>query len=228
MKKSLLFSGLAIVGTVLTAVLANSAGKKISKIDSPTKKDLVRTYAPTVLTGGATIACIIFSYRLSAKQIAALTSMGAAGTKKFNAYRKEIRDRYGQDVDQDIMAQIATQDWQITPALPESDNKELELFYESYTETPFYASSERVQQAMYHLNRNFQLKGGVIFINEFYDFLGINAKANPYAGWYAGDMMDGGLTPWIDFYIADKVINGKKMKVIGYDYEPWIVDEDYR
>ena len=58
---------------------------------------------------------------------------------------------------------------------------------------------EAVINAEYHFNRNFAMRG-YANLNEFYEFLGLSeTKEGDVLGWNSWELMEGGLSSWIDF-----------------------------
>ena len=109
----LILTGLACVGVVATSVVSIFAGKKLKEKDEivqkkieekkaageiVTKKQSVILHvrekwpalAPVVVTSIATGACIIGSYKISAKRIVALTTIATVATSERDMYKKAL------------------------------------------------------------------------------------------------------------------------------------------
>ena len=183
--------------------------------------DLVKALALPVAAGAATCTCILVHGRITAKEIGALTAGSTLLLNKYKKYREKVHDICGEETARKIDAEIAKDDWEMSPRLP-SGSKNETLFYDSFSERFFYAPADRVQQAMYHLNRNLQLRGDAT-INEFYEFLGLDGiMFGDRMGWdisYFIEIL--GITPWIDFSCNDlRDGGGEEFVVINFDWEP--------
>lgn len=231
MNKTTLLSGAACVGVVATAVLSGRSALKAEKVlaeKSPEgKMETVKTLAPVyilpVASGVATIAAIIASHKLDTKVIAALTAAAGIAEEKYRKFKGKVTDILGEEKVQGIEAEIAKEDWGMSPALPTRGEGEAQLFYDSYSKRYFYAAPARVTEAIYHLNRNLQMRGYVP-LNEFYDFLGIeeNAEVGDIVGWsdrFFIEVLE--VTPWIDIWLKDTTNdNGELVTVFGFDFDP--------
>lgn len=92
----------------------------------------------------------------------------------------------------------------------------------------FYFQSTKldVQEAKYHLNRNFIIRD-MASLREFFAFLGIldqfPQELDDSYGWEVYSMYDGGLKPWIDFE-DDQIVDpstGIPINCIRFTWEPW-------
>lgn len=226
-------TALGVGGVVATAIVSSYDTKRYlenyKKPDNKKEqaKQIAKNYWPTAITIVGTSACVIFSHTLDAKKIAVLTTAITALEEKFRKYRKIITEKLGEEEEHNIYAQVVDvkDTWYTSPGLPESDNGELVYFYDEFSEKFFRATTERVQQAIYHLNRNFQLRGHA-YLSEFYEFLGFEDELitdlSKMIGWsdtyYLEEM---GLTPWVDLYFEEKTAsNGVTYYTIIYDLEP--------
>lgn len=78
------------------------------------------------------------------------------------------------------------------------DPSEKILCYDSYSKRYFESTMAAVLNAVYHINRNLQLRGDAT-INEFYEFLGIDGiEFGDEIIWDMNDLMEGGIM-WLDF-----------------------------
>jgi hypothetical protein len=163
-----------------------------------------RFYVPTVAIGSATIACIFGANVLNKKQQASIASVYAMLDQSYKQYRNAANEYYGPDADANIKAQMAKSTYVshdgyrvYNPDLDEAS--ENVFFYDLYSERFFEAKMAAVINAIYHLNRNWQLKGEST-VNEFYKFLGIDEiPGGDEIGW-ADEFAEQGFM-WIDFNI---------------------------
>lgn len=214
-----ILTGLGSIGVVATAVLAIKATSKAVKVlkdskeekgEELTKSEIVKKvgkiYIPTVLTGEATIGCIIGSNVLNKKQQASLMSAYALLDNSYKEYKNKLKELYGEEAHQDIVNSLAVEkadDIYIhsecicsnCDLALDGHSSEPKLFYDEYGKRYFEATVEQVMSAEYHLNRNYILRGFSV-LNELYEFLGLEpTKYGSVVGWAP---LDDGMY-WIDF-----------------------------
>ena len=239
-------SCVASVGVVVTAiaaakatpravalVYANSRKNHDGDPYAYTKKEAFiaawKCYIPAVAFGASTIVCIMGANALNRRQQAALTSAYALVQNSYKEYKDKLKELYGEEAHNAIMDSIikekckevsisANGGW-YGSSLDFGDGMEPEItrtFYDSFSQRYFESTIEKVIQAEYHLNRNFMF-AGVIPLNDFYEFLGLEkTELGDAVGWSScnGDIY------WIDFnhhrltlddgmeiYVIDMVLN---------------------
>lgn len=118
---SLIFAAISTVGLIATTVTAVRATPKALKLvyeampdenlDEFTMKDALKAcwkeYIPSMVLGGATIACIFGSAAVNKKQIAALAGAYALTDKVYREYREKVKDELGEDTDVQIRKALA-------------------------------------------------------------------------------------------------------------------------
>lgn len=222
----------ATIGVITTSIFSARGALKVDstlKEEAPDSiKETIRIaipkYLPAFISGGLTIAFIFADHSISAKQIAALSSMLIMSERKFRSYRGKIKEILGEEKESEIYAEIAKEQCYLYPELPSRTRTSedfCELFYDSYSERFFWSSVEQVQQAMYHLNRNFTFRGWS-FLNEFYEFLGIDdIPVGDEVGWSATSFLEDGLEAWIDFSSREIVDEkGEKYRIVDFTWDP--------
>lgn len=247
-------SCVASVGVVVTAVVAvKTTPKAVALIyaDSRkkhdgdpyayTKKEAVasawKCYIPAVALGASTIACIMGANALNRRQQAVLTSAYALVQRSYKEYKDKLKELYGEEAHNAIVDSIAKEKckeisisanggW-YGSSLDFGEGMEPEVtrtFYDSFSGRYFESTIEKVIQAEYHLNRNFLLKG-VISLNDFYEFLGLEKTVfGDAVGWSScnGDIY------WIDFnHHRFTLEDGMEIYVIDMVFEPtaeWMED----
>lgn len=240
---ALIFSGIAVVGVFGTAVAGVWSGTKASKIlsenpDAETWKEKLnltwKYYALTIVAAIGTSACIIASHRISAKQIAALSSIAAAGATTFNQYRDKVREVIGNDAEEELYKEVKQKtQWVIHPELPNEGvdlDDESYLYFDGFANRYFRSNPYRIIQAIYHLNRNFHMRGSVS-VNEWYDMLGIDGiEGGDEITWDADDFFESGLIDQIDIFKNESVVEetGEKCTGIFFDWDPGTLHEDWR
>lgn len=237
--KSLIFSVLGIVGVGAVAFFSSKSAlryEKYSREENPEKtsekaKLFAKAYWPTGIAMGGTIFCIVFAQKINAKRIAMLAGTAAFLQQKYKKYREKVIEEIGPEKEQEIQTEIAKEGLLMYPALPQNEASNEVLFYDTFSGAFFRATVDRVKDAMYHINRMFQLKGDVSMA-EFYEYIGIdpndiaNLEASSF-GFDTFEFSDSGLIPWIDFSIGEGVTdNGEKYQIIYYDWEPTFLYEE--
>ena len=239
---------LGAIGVVATSVLAVKATPKAVDIIraregidhegnyyGPTKLEVVqltwKCYIPAALVGLSTIACIFGANVLNKRNQASLASAYALLRESYQQYRKAANTVYGEDADSKIIAEVAKKKYISADGCyihnPDSDSEEL-LFYDSFSQRYFTSTMSSVLNAQYHVNRNFTLRGWSN-LNELYDFLGLEEHSGgDVIGWSADEMLECGLTPWIDFEnCLVEIDDGLECYIISTLFEPTVLDSDY-
>ncbi len=213
-----------------------------------TKKEAIiasiPAYIPTAISAAATMACILGANVLNKKAQASLMSAYMLTNQHFNEYRKAAKEVYGEDADRKIKEQVAirnyNEDFMVYPSLTydtDDDEANKVLFYEPYTETYFWSTIERVQQAEYHANRTLQLEGG-LSLGRFFEFLGVTVEDDVLysTGWSMDNLLCDVGCLWLDFYNTLHDSDGKvdannqdipSFYVIEYMIDPVLDYEDW-
>ena len=177
-----------------------------------TFKVVAPCYISTAVSVAATSVCIAKGYSVGSAQIAAATGFGAAVLDRYHAYRKVVTEDLGVEKEREIyekaVAMEVDRDHVIFPQLPcdvtGKDNDA--LFHDVETDIWFRSTTEKVQQAIYHLNRNFQ---GMYVMNglTWYNFLGVPLpydihKKMENRGWSVAQFIEWGYEiVWIDLFM---------------------------
>lgn len=170
-------------------------------------------YIPAVVTGAASIGCIVGSNRLHKERNAALLSTSLMLSEIHKDYKDKVIELYGAEADERIeRARTGAGDETLT-------------FYEPISNRYFERTMAEIIDAEYHFNRNFSLRS-YAELNEFYDFLGLDrTEYGSKAGWSleAGEVYYG--YTWVDFYHERR--EGPD-GLVYYSIEmPFIPTEDY-
>ena len=246
---------ISAAGVVVTVVLAVKATPKALKciekekeVKNPengenlTRMETIaacwRCYIPAAATGIATIGCIFGANALNRRQQASLVSAYALASRSFNSYKRKVKELYGEEAHEKVMASLAAEKStkpeisagslaQMTSLGFEDANEEERLFYDAISDRYFQATISQVLQAEYHLNRNFAIGGGFITLNQFYEFLGISrVKGGDEVGWMVSDELY-----WVDFdhqkTVVDDGLNGEvECYIIDAPFPP-VSEEEY-
>lgn len=237
----ILLSIAGVMGVVATTVVSVKATPKAIKIleerriqkgENLTVKDKVeatwKLYLPSVGIAFATVACIIGANVLNQKAQASLASAYALISSSYNRYKGKIIEKFGKEAHDNIISELKIEKANAMPitagsiimdsCLDFDTNEEETLFYDEYSQRYFTSTISKVLKAEYHLNRNYVLGGGV-YVNDFYDFLGISHidGGDAEIGWssYDSDIL------WIDFnHIKSTTDDGLEVCIIEMVFEP--------
>lgn len=203
----------ALIGVPVTALLsARAAIKCKTELDEKkpeTTKDkakiVVKHSILPVAAGGCTLFCVFGMDSAVKSSVEELTYI----SKKFFKYREQVAKEVGEEKAAEIEAAIAKEDWGVSvngEVLPRGDDHELVNFSFISTDgtlTYFKTTVDRVKEAMYHLNRNFQLRGWCL-LSELWEFIGITTdEYSDTHGWSYQQMAEWGYVPWIDYSLYE-------------------------
>lgn len=152
---STLLSCIGIIGVIATAVMAAKDSTKahyllvdaeIEKGDELTTKEKVLVaapaYIPTIVTAGATIACVLGANILNKRGQASLMSAYALLDTSYKEYRRKVEEIYGEGSDDAIMSELAKDEYEEAPIdeLPEGET----LFWDSLSGQYFTSTIDEV------------------------------------------------------------------------------------
>jgi hypothetical protein len=181
------------------------ASERLAKVYVETGWQLTKIYAPTLLTGSASIALVLGGHGMMAKRQAQLVAVYAALDASYKAYRQRIRDEFGDDVERNIYTRPSMR------ALDETENEgdleACELIDLGDTNPSPYArffddaSPNWTKTAEWNLMflraqeqwANDRLNNqGFLFLNEVYEALGLpRSQAGQIVGWKHNGSGDG-------------------------------------
>ena len=182
-----ILTGLGIVGVTATAILAAKATPKALELleerdkfkqeeygESLTKTEKVLAmapaYIPAILTGLATISCIIGMNRVSYTKQVSLMSAYTCLNNSYEEYRRKVKEVFGEDgankVDEELEKEMA---------LLEQYGSlfEKNVFYDEISKRYFEMSMYEIKDAEYKINRMFNFLG-CLKLNEVYEFLNLS------------------------------------------------------
>ena len=216
--------------------------------DKPTYyKEVVKAswkcYIPTLVSTTLTCAALIASNRLTAKQVALLSSAVAGAGSLVSKYRDKIREHVSPEVLAEIDKEVAKEE--ITKARPPvistsgllstenfdpSEDGEY-LFFDPFTKVKFRATKLGVMAAKYYLNRNFAL-GGNVGLDMFYGFLGLTLPEE-YLGceWDCNVVGEDDGFYWVDIDLVKSdepdPETGEQYYIIEYGMDPGECEDSY-
>lgn len=215
----LVLSGLAVIGLVGTTISAIQSTPKVydllkkaeeEKHEKLTKFEVMKIavpeYAPTLLLGTATMACIIGANMTSRRHQTSLASAYGLLDQSYKKYKNKVIEHCGIETHDQIMDEIIAEEAEPRYIHAYSMFSDCRQFLDEDYSSPllfcidagerkfFSAPLEQVLLAEYHLNRNYTMRG-VSLLNEFYDFLGLEKTSEgEELGWSVTDEYT-----WVDF-----------------------------
>lgn len=189
--------GLAIRNTAkYKDIMHSKENKKMDNIER--LKVAVPLYLPVVLLTGGSIACIMGATVVNAKHQRSMTAAYILLDNSFKQYRNKVVELYGSDATQKVGIELTNDKFE--EKKPQMKNSENDLFYDEYRGEFFESTLDNVREAMYHVNRNFILRG-YTSLNEVYDFLNLShTDQGDVLGWSADYGWCYYGYSWIDYY----------------------------
>ena len=210
--------GLAINATAKYKDIIYEKEKEGSAIDTADKvKVTLPLYIPVAILSVGSLSCIITGTILNKKQQDSMVSAYILLENSFKQYKNKVIELYGQETQKKVETEI-TNDKFDEKKIPENV-----LFYDEYSGEFFESTFDYIREAMYHVNRNFILRG-YTDLNEVYDFLNLpHTDAGDSLGW----SMDAGYAfygyQWIDYY-CEKIEkdDGVEYYILKFPFPPTV------
>ena len=191
--------------------------------DAELKKDLTiitvrgvgrvtKLYAPSLLLGAASIACLTKSHKLLEERNLALTAAYAAVDTAFTRYRERVVDRFGEETDQELrydsepvdLVDEETGKVESVVRVTDAPGAAYARFYDRESSCNWSEYSDVnlmfLRNVQNYMNDRLKARGH-IFLNEVYSELGLShTKAGAVVGWRWNK---GSGDDYIDFGIWD-------------------------
>lgn len=201
-----ILTGLSVVGTINTAVLASAASIKATRVvdeheinteykEDPKERWKERAkitwkfYIPTLISGTCTIGLVIFSNRLSVKRQAAVASALVTTQAYLSKYRDAVEEVIDEET-RDVVGKAFSA--KVEEENPTPDNyKDIfvhnaggeELFLETISGRYFRSDMTSVREAVVSANEQ-RINDFYVTLNDFYDMLNLPHTAQgDYMGW---------------------------------------------
>lgn len=199
----------------------------ITNVQTVTK--LLKVYSPAIALGTLSIASILFGQRILKKRNAAITAAYVAMERGFKNYRKNVVERFGDQVDKELKYGIKAQeivekdekgkDVKKTVYTIEGEPKEISPYARFFEESSDQWKKDSEYNLMFlrkqqdYANDVLRTKG-YLFLNDVYQMLGIpKTKAGQIVGWKYNSQGDN----YVDFGIYDVTDERKRAFVNGYE-----------
>ena len=181
-----ILTGLGVVGVATTAVLAAKATPKALELLQ--EKDeykqevygepltrfekvlaMAPAYIPAVLTGLATVSCIVGMNRVSYTKQASLISAYTYLNSSYEEYRRKVKEVFGEEGEAKVRAELGRE---IELYEKYGSLHEPRLFYDEISNRYFEMSMYEMKEAEYNMNRMFNFLGA-LKLNEAYEFFNL-------------------------------------------------------
>lgn len=191
--------GLAIRNTAKYKDIMRYPSKEDKPMDNVERlKVAVPLYFPVILLTGGSLACIIGATVLNAKHQRSMMAAYILLENSFKQYKDKVVELYGSDAPKKVETETTNDKFE--EKKPQLKNSENDLFYDEYRGEFFESTLDTVREAMYHVNRNFILRGYTT-LNEVYDFLNLpHTEQGDILGWSADYGWCYYGYSWIDYY----------------------------
>lgn len=157
--------------------------------------NVVKLYAPSVLLGAASIACLTKSHNILQERNLALTAAYAAVDGAFRRYRERVVERFGEETDRDLryehdvvdIVDEETGEIVATGEVLSAPGSAYARFYDEYSSRNWSPQPDInlmfLRQAQNYANDRLKARGHM-FLNEVFSELGMShTKAGAVVGW---------------------------------------------
>lgn len=210
--------------------------KDLTILYAHTGLQLVKMYAPSVILGALSITCIVSSNQILRKRNAALAAAYATVDSSFKNYRKNVVERFGEELDRELKYNLKAKEVEETVTDEKGNEKTVKKtvqvvdpnmpsdfarFFDNGSDN-WQKDAEHnlwyLKQQQNYANEKLRANG-YLFLNDVYDMLGIpRTKAGQIVGWlyrpedpsYKGDS-------YVDFGIYDYTKEQNRDFVNGYE-----------
>jgi hypothetical protein len=208
------------------------AKKDLAIVYTSTALDIAKLYAPSVILGGLSLAAMIQSHNILNKRNAALAAALTTATESFNRYRKNVVEKYGEEIDKELRYGIKKEKINTVDENGKTKKETVDVvsselngysdyarFYddgcEGWSKDPEYNLMFLKAQERYANDK--LMAQGYLFLNDVYDSLGIpRSKAGQVVGWvYNPENPDG--DNYVDFGLCDVYKENVRDFVNGYE-----------
>lgn len=241
---STILTCLGAVGVVATTVMAVKATPKaIAAVEARTEEkgeDLTRletiavvapAYAPSAITGIATVACIFGANILNKRAQASLMSAYALLDKSYKEHKGKVKELFGEEGLFQVKESIAKDKYEEQKPEVHDGN---ELFYDAYSRRFYESTMDRVKNAAYEVNRKMATEYGVS-LNDYYEMVGLDPiEGGDIVGWSVGQCYEMYWESWLDFEYQQTTINDDETQlddiectIVTILQEPFPNFEDY-
>ena len=181
---------------------------------------IMKLYAPSVIIGAGSIACLLESHNVMRNRNAGLAAALAATTESFKQYRERVTAKYGDEVDKEMRYGIKKEkkekDGKKTKEdiVVGCDEKELSGYARYFNESNInWTDDPQFNMMFLRQNQNWAndklISQGYLYLNDVYDALGFpKTKAGQVVGWVYDPKNNERGDNYVDFGIYDLNVRG--------------------
>jgi hypothetical protein len=189
----------------LSSYSPNDGRKDKAVIYTRSVGKIAKLYAPSLLLGAASVACLTKSHSILTQRNLALTAAYAAVDEAFRQYRDRVVEKYGEDQDREFRYSSEEVDIvdekgklhteiRVGPDTPSMYARFFDPLSDCWDKNPEY--NLIFLQCQQRYVNDMLIARGHVFLNEVYDKLGLDrTKAGSVVGWIVSDDNDN----YIDF-----------------------------
>lgn len=200
-----ILTAIGITGTVTTAYLTGKASVKAHRILEEQRKTIDdmtvreetklvwKVFAPPVVSGAATITCIICATRIGTRRAAAMAAAYSVSEKAWAEYKEKVVEKLGHEKEEKIRAEVAQNRIDKNPV----STREViitgggdVLCYDSISGRYFQSNVETLRRAQNDINQQI-LTDMFASLYDFYNKIGL--PTTPYSnevGWNADVLLE--------------------------------------
>lgn len=229
-----IMTGLGVAGVISTTAFAVKATPKamllieeakevMSENDILTPMDTVklawRPYAPAIIMGGLTIACILSAHQINTTRNTALAGIYSLTENRLRDYQKVVSETVGEKQQEEIRDKVAVNELKNNPigsCIADTKEGGTMLCYESLSGRYFRSDVETIKSVFNELNRKIVSNNYmVVYLNDFYDELGLSStRIGDLLGW---ELDDGP----VDYVFSSQLTkNNEPCLVVNFSVEP--------
>ena len=181
---------------------------------------IMKLYAPSVIIGAGSIACLLESHNVMRNRNAGLAAALAATTESFKQYRERVTAKYGDEVDKEMRYGIKKEkkekDGKKTKEdiVVGCDEKELSGYARYFNESNInWTDDPQFSMMFLRQKQNWAndklISQGYLYLNDVYDALGFpKTKAGQVVGWVYDPKNNERGDNYVDFGIYDLNVRG--------------------
>lgn len=199
-----ILTGIAVTGTITTAVLVGTASFKAAdvlanfeqnddyELSNKDKFEMVwKLYIPSAAVASSTIAAIVMSNRIGSRRAAAVAAAYSITDRAFTEYKEKVVEKIGENKERAVRDEIAQDRVNAVPPqqlVIAAEGKVLCM--DSFSNQPFMSTMEEIRRAENNINKQI-LHSDYATVDDFYDQLGIpHTSISGEMGWNTDKMLD--------------------------------------
>jgi hypothetical protein len=200
-----ILTGVAVAGTITTAVLTGRASFKAIRIldeecdirqEPIPYKDCVKlvwpVYIPPVVLGLGTVTCIVLSNRIGNRRAAALAAAYAISEKTMTEYKEKVIDKIGEHKERQIRDEVAQDQVKRTngaQTILVSGNSDV-LCFDAFSGRYFCSTVETIRKAENDLNHRV-LHDNYASLTDWYNLLDLDrTEFSDEVGWNVDKLLE--------------------------------------